>query len=92
LPAVGDTGSRSAVAAAAAAGGVMIRPRIDIGLGQDACQQVLLGDKCLSGGGSSSSSSQDGSILLNAADALQELMVTDEVRCCCSAIRAKCSP
>jgi hypothetical protein len=60
----------------------MAWPRIVSVLGKDACQQVLLGDKCILGGdaSSSSSSSQDGSVLRTAADALQELMVTDEVR------------
>lgn len=63
----------------AAAAGLTAWPRIGCVLGQDACQQVLLGDRCIFG--NDSSSSQDGGVLRTAADAMQELMVTDEVRC-----------
>lgn len=63
-----------AAATAAGATGSMINGMLD----WDACQQVLLGGECLYGAGSSSST-RDGAVVRTAADALLELMGTDEV-------------
>jgi hypothetical protein len=72
---------QAAAATAAGATQSMVRGMLDA----DPCQQVLLGGECLYGADSSSSSSssssstRDGNILRTAADALRELMGTDEV-------------
>lgn len=69
------SGSMQAAAAATAAGATesMIKGM----LGSDAWQQMLLGTECMYG--ADSSSTRDGNIVRTAADALRELMGTDEI-------------